>query len=61
MFKIYDKDMGTCIDLREIMDIKEADLENNPSLQRVLEYMNKTEPIKKDKDKDKIKKTYDTY
>jgi hypothetical protein len=36
MFKVLDKDMGTSIDLREILDLNEADFENNSNLQNIL-------------------------
>jgi hypothetical protein len=36
MFKVLDKDSGMCIDLREILDLKEADFEHNSNLQHIL-------------------------
>lgn len=29
MFKVYDKDLGTMMDLREIMDLSEEDFKDN--------------------------------
>jgi len=36
MFRVYDKDAGTYVDLREIMDIQEDDFKENYQVAQIL-------------------------
>lgn len=45
MFKVYDSDAGTFLDVREILDLDEADFEHNTDLKSILSYMNKKDPV----------------
>ncbi len=45
MFKVYDKDAGTYMDLREIMDIDPDEFANNQEIQKILSYMNESNPV----------------
>lgn len=36
MFRVYDKDAGTYVDLREIMDIQEDDFKENLQVAQIL-------------------------
>ena len=45
MFKVFDKDAGAYLDLREIVDFDEEDLKGNDEVSHILSYMNRTNPI----------------
>jgi hypothetical protein len=45
MFKVFDSASGEMVDVRELLNLTEADFENNSNLQNILAYMNKKEPL----------------
>lgn len=45
MFRIYDKDMGTFMDVREIMDFTDDDFKDNEQILSILKQMNQTNPV----------------
>lgn len=45
MFSVYDKDAGTYVDLREIMDFSEEDFKENHQVAQILKQMNETNPV----------------
>lgn len=45
MFKVFDKDAGTFMDVREIMDFNEDDFKDNQQVQSILKMMNESNPI----------------
>ena len=45
MFMVYDKDAGTFVDLREIMDVTEDDFKDNKQVASILKQMNETNPV----------------
>lgn len=45
MFRVFDKDAGAMVDVREIMDITEEDFKENPELLNILKQMNETNPV----------------
>lgn len=45
MFRVYDKDAGTYVDLREIMDFSEEDFKENQQVSQILKQMNETNPV----------------
>jgi hypothetical protein len=45
MFMVYDKDAGTFMDVREIMDFTEEDFKDNAQIQGMLKMMNESNPI----------------
>lgn len=45
MFKVYDKDAGTYMDVREIMDLAEDDFKDNMQVLEILKQMNASNPI----------------
>ena len=45
MFKVFDKDAGTFMDVREIMDFNEDDFKDNVQVQSILKMMNESNPI----------------
>jgi hypothetical protein len=47
MFKVYDKDAGTFMDVREILDLNEEDFKDNKNLKEILSYMNTNNPVEK--------------
>lgn len=45
MFQVYDKDAGTFMDVREIMDFDDEEFKSNKEVCQILAYMNQTNPI----------------
>ena len=45
MFMVYDKDAGTFVDLREIMDFTEDDFQDNKEVAGILKQMNESNPV----------------
>ena len=45
MFRVYDKDAGTYVDLREIMDFSEEDFKENKEVAQILKQINDTNPV----------------
>lgn len=45
MFNVYDKDAGTFMDVREIMDFSEEDFRDNHQVHGILKMMNESNPI----------------
>jgi len=45
MFRVYDKEAGAMVDIREIMDINEEDFKENPELLNIIRQMNQSNPI----------------
>ena len=45
MFRVFDKDAGTFMDVREIMDFTEEDFKDNIQIQGILKMMNESNPI----------------
>jgi Ca2+-binding EF-hand superfamily protein len=45
MFKVYDKDAGTYVDLREIMDFPEEEYKENLQVSQILKQINETNPV----------------
>jgi hypothetical protein len=45
MFRVFDKDAGAFMDVREIMDFREDDFKDNQQMQTILKMMNETNPI----------------
>ena len=45
MFRVYDKDAGTYVDLREIMDFSEEDFKENKEVSQILKQINDTNPV----------------
>lgn len=45
MFMVFDKDAGTYMDVREIMDFTENDFKDNAQIQGMLKMMNESNPI----------------
>ncbi len=47
MFRVYDKEAGEFMDVREIMDFTEEDFKENPQLLNIIKQMNETNPVDK--------------
>ena len=45
MFRVFDKEAGAMVDIREIMDINEEDFKENPELLNIIRQMNQSNPI----------------
>lgn len=45
MLQVYDKDLGTMMDLREIIDITIDDFKDNQQIFEMLQYINLRNPI----------------
>jgi hypothetical protein len=45
MFRVFDKDAGAMVDVREIMDFTEEDFKENPELLNIIKQMNETNPV----------------
>ena len=49
MFRVFDKEAGAMVDIREIMDINEEDFKENPELLNIIRQMNQSNPIEDSK------------
>ena len=45
MFMVFDKDAGTYVDLREIMDFPEEEYKENKQVSQILKQINETNPV----------------
>ena len=45
MFRVFDKEAGAMVDIREIMDVNEEDFKENPELLNIIRQMNQSNPI----------------
>ena len=45
MFRVFDKDAGAMVDVREIMDFTEEDFKENPELLNIIKQINETNPV----------------
>ncbi len=46
MFQVFDKDAGTFVDVREILDFTDEEFKENKEISKILDYMNTNNPVK---------------
>ncbi len=57
MFRVFDKEAGAMVDIREIMDFTEEDFKENPELLNIIKQMNETNPVSNPATKTKYEET----